>query len=355
MLPLALLLLSFQPSSEIAATGDLYWVFLKDKGRQRLNKDSREHIRQQLSPHAVKRRIRTRGFSRVISEFDLPIAELYKIKLSFMGVKLRRESRWLNAVSGYIDREDLSAIRGLSFVKSIRRVSKSKHQRNGFGDYQYGSSFAQNEIINIPRLHRELDLQGRGVRIAVFDTGFNSLSHRCFSGLNVVAAYDFVSNDGNVDDENEVENGSHGGQVLSCLAAFSEGELVGPAFGADYLLAKVSINNDEGPQDEDHWIAAMEWAEINGAHIVQSSISFNTGYSINDLDGETIPATIAADMAVDSFGIVVINSAGNEGQTTWQRINAPGRWEKGHRGWSRCFERRSRRLQLCRTYRRWPH
>lgn len=107
-------------------------------------------------------------------------------------------------------------------------------------------------------------------------------------------------------------------QVLSVLAGFAEGELVGPAYGAMFLLAKTEDTESETPVEEDNWAAAAEWAEAHGADIISSSLGYLdfdspfADYSFEDMDGETAITTIAAQMAAER-GVVVVVSAGNAG------------------------------------------
>jgi subtilisin family serine protease len=70
--------------------------------------------------------------------------------------------------------------------------------------------------------------------------------------------------------------------------------------------------------EEDHWAAAAEWAESLGADVISSSLGYtefdppHQGYLPEDLDGATAVCTRAAEMAAER-GVVVVNSAGNEG------------------------------------------
>jgi hypothetical protein len=98
--------------------------------------------------------------------------------------------------------------------------------------------------------------------------------------------------------------------------------LIGPAFGADFALAKTEIKLSETQIEEDNWVAGVEWADDLGADIVSSSLGYQDWYTYEDMDGNTALCTIAADLAV-SKGIVVVNSAGNERITTWYHIIAP--------------------------------
>ncbi|MBA3283506.1 MAG: S8 family serine peptidase, partial [Nitrosopumilus sp.] len=66
-----------------------------------------------------------------------------------------------------------------------------------------------------------------------------------------------------------------------------------------------------------------EWADKNGADIISSSLGYTLPrYETKDMNGRTSIATQAAEMAA-SKGILVINSAGNEGNKNWEVIGSP--------------------------------
>ena len=79
--------------------------------------------------------------------------------------------------------------------------------------------------------------------------------------------------------------------------------------------------------EEDNWVAAAEWADSLGADVINSSLGYyefgdGFSYTYNDLDGMTAVTTVAADIAVEK-GIVVVTSAGNEGNDEWHYITTP--------------------------------
>ena len=192
-------------------------------------------------------------------------------------------------------------------------------------DFNYGSSLTQLEQINVPVVH-DLGYSGNGVIICVLDAGFNNLEHQAFTSMNIANQWDFVNNDGNVDDEGDMGSGSHGTMTLSTIGGFYEGQLIGPAFGATYLLAKTENTDSETQVEEDNWVAGAEWADALGVDITSTSLGYidfddGTGYSPAELDGNTAIITIAADIAAGK-GILVVNSAGNGGGGT-TTIGAP--------------------------------
>ncbi|MBN2000757.1 S8 family peptidase [candidate division KSB1 bacterium] len=272
---------------------------------------------------------------KLVDDTDLPVCADYINRLKSFGITPVVVSKWLNAVSAYANTEQLEALREERWISKIERVSIARRKSRLFkikipGDsrvdnnfFTYGPSFTQNDIIHVPDIHN-IGYYGQGVRIAIFDTGFR-LNHEAFDHLKVLAAYDFIHNDLIVDNESDEDiaiQNHHGSFILSIIGGFHQGELIGPAFKSEFILAKTEDESSETPVEEDYWIAAAEWADSLGADIISSSLGYLDWYTHENMDGRTAPITIAADIAVKK-GIIVISSAGNEGNTGWGIISAP--------------------------------
>jgi serine protease AprX len=313
------------------------WIFFSDKGGDLQNK--LVHAENLLSEKNILRRKKLISSSSIVDFYDIPVEEAYINTIRPYIKKIRHSSKWLNAVSAEVDKTQLEKISQFSFVKKIdivRKAKTSKYTNNYSQDLHfdaahatynldYGASLTQLEQINVPMVH-DLGYSGNGITICVLDAGFNYLEHQSFSSINIIDAYDFVNDDDNVDDEGDMGTGSHGTKTLSTIGGFYEGELIGPAYGADYILAKTENTDSETQIEEDNWVAAVEWAELLGVDITSTSLGYidfddGTGYSASELDGNTAIITIAGDIAA-SKGILVVNSAGNEGYGT-TTIGAP--------------------------------
>jgi subtilisin family serine protease len=147
--------------------------------------------------------------------------------------------------------------------------------------------------------------------------------------MNIIAAYDFVNHDPNVGNQGDMGEGSHGTATLSIIGGFKEGQLIGPAYGANFILAKTENTDSETPVEEDNWIAGVEWADSIGVDVTSTSLSYLdydspfTSYTWQDMDGNTALITIAADLAAGK-GIVVVNAASNNGlNTSHNTLGAP--------------------------------
>tara|TARA_B100000214_G_scaffold367465_1_gene337645 strand:- start:4491 stop:6149 length:1659 start_codon:yes stop_codon:yes gene_type:complete len=298
------------------------WIFFKDKN---------ESIPITLNKKAVERRNKN-GFLLEESWYDLSVSNLYKEQISSIGIDIINESRWLNAVSVLCSFNDLKDLTKFEFVDSIRPVIGYK--KNYYDQYNennsntvhvdYGYAQQQIEQINVHLIH-ELGFTGQGVRILVMDTGFD-LGHNAFNSINVIAQWDFINDDNQTANENDQEETAsqdfHGTAVLSTIAASSPGELMGVAYDAEFLLAKTEDVTQEIQQEEDNYVAGLEWGEENGADVVSTSLGYLDWYEYSDLDGNTAVTTIAVDIAV-GLGIVCVTAAGNSGNDDWYYIIAP--------------------------------
>jgi serine protease AprX len=145
-----------------------------------------------------------------------------------------------------------------------------------------------------------------------------------------VGEFDFIQNDTITSNQtgDATQQDIHGTQVLSVLGGYMPGSLVGPAFGANFLLAKTEKIDEEIHQEEDNWAMAAEWAEGLGVDIISSSLGYSifvpqqTDYSYSDMDGETTIITRAAN-ELALRGVIVVSGAGNEGNSDWHFITAP--------------------------------
>jgi subtilisin family serine protease len=310
------------------------WVFFTDKGfrDQRGFESARINPNVRLKPRAAARRAKI-GRDQV--EFiDLPVPETYLEQVGAFGATLRHQSRWLNAASFAVRIDQLSTIADLPFVRKIRPVIPSAGYtpppvqedqaepmqgttESAGPSFDYGASLGQLAQINVPAAH-DLGYTGQGVLVCMMDTGFRK-DHDTFAQIiaegRLIADSDFVYNDGDTQDEPGIDPGgthTHGTYTWSTLGGESPGDLYGPAFGADFLLAKTEDIRSETIIEEDNWMAAIEWAEGLGVDVVSSSLTYRDWYVFANFDGDQAITTIAADQAA-ALGVVVCNSNGNSG------------------------------------------
>ena len=294
------------------------WIMFKDKGP---NVAARK---QNITLHPKTLERRKKLFSEPVTWYDVPVHQKYINRIISVGVEVRRESKWLNALSVFASMEQIQTIAVMNFVTRIQPVAKlrrGKHktinnmthnERRNSSLMDYGLAQTQIEMMNCDLAH-DIGYFGQGVRILVIDTGFD-LTHEAFDSLHVIDQWDFINDDNNTANETDSETHdnqhNHGTSVLSIMGAYVPGTLIGPAFGSEYLLAKTEIVAEEIQQEEDNYVAALEWGEANGADVVNSSLGYLDWYSYCDMDGNTAITTIGVDIAA-SLGLVCVTSAGN--------------------------------------------
>jgi serine protease AprX len=313
----------------------LVWVFFTDKGNETQNYFQKPST--VVSEKSLKRRSKVLSEDKLISTTDLPVNENYIQQIQSLGFQVKQKTKWFNGVSGWATKSELTQFANKPFVKQLDIVYKFRKDNleeetqndNSDGSNQnfskpqethslnYGQSYTQLNQITVPQVH-DLGYTGEGITICVMDCGFDRwTTHQVFSTMNVIATWDFV--DGNSDVENgNVGTGYHGTNTLSLIGGFYEGQLIGPAFDADFILARTEDIYSETPIEEDNWLAAMEWADSIGVDVTSTSLGYidfdppYQSYTWMDMDGNTCRITNSADYAV-SLGIFVVNSAGNEG------------------------------------------
>lgn len=321
-----------------------YWLHFADKGPAPMV--GTQAPEQLLSPKAIARREK---MGQAIQFADLPVHRAYLQQLSAAGIRIHQASRWFNAVSveTSLDLAQIKAIcpavNAISPVGRMRTSAVAPPVAIAASDradlpqpaptphtsinFDYGNALDQLTQLNLPCLHQR-GYTGRGVLVAQFDSGFLDVDTiDAFDSLwqqnRVIAYRDFVNNDNGVFDEDW-----HGLAVLSCFAANKPGVYVGAAPHVSVMLGRTETVFSETHQEEDNWLAGVEWADSAGADIIQSSLGYYVldpgqgDYTYADMDGNTTIIAKAADMAA-ARGILVCNSAGNEGNGPWRYLISP--------------------------------
>jgi subtilisin family serine protease len=330
------------------------WVFLHDKGAP----PAPEAAQNAISARTRARRLKVRPAESAVDAADLPLDAAAVAQIASGVERVRHHSRWFNAVSVEATPVQITRLLQLPCVLSIERVARARRAEPGASAtgadkarsgaslqpgapddagvaphpdldgsatdptlaarFDYGPSLNQMQIIHVVELHN-LGYDGHGVLVAHFDDGY-SLTHESLAGLDIVDTYDFVDHDANPAPEPGCmpQCGYHGIITLSVLAGYKPGKLIGPAYGAGYLLARTENDQSETPVEEDNWVAAAEWADSLGADIISSSVGYNVydapfpSWTWEDMDGNTTLIVRAADIAV-ARGIFVVQAVGNEG------------------------------------------
>ncbi len=326
----ALAEMTVDPAREVKA-----WVFFTDKGyaSPQAKAEAVAAVARSYNPRAVQRRAQ-RGLKdlrggRLFDETDLPVSDAYVAAVKATGARVHVVSSWVNAASVYADQAQLEAIAALPFVQKLQPVARAARRlptpdpepavapaEGAPGrSIDYGNAQSQLAQMNVIALH-DAGYTGQGVVIGVLDSGFK-LTHEAFNHpgheLNVVAAWDFINNDGNVGIEagDPPSQHDHGTKTLSCIGAYKPGSLVGGAYNASFILCKTEDTAGEYQGEEDNYVAGLQFIEANGGDMATASLGYIDWYTQADLDGVTAVTTIAVNIATAN-GLHCCNAAGNE-------------------------------------------
>lgn len=326
-------------------------VFLK-------NKDNNPYSLNNPGAFLSQRALDRRNNSGIALDLkDLPVTPSYITQIVATGAEVVYSMKWFNAVTVRTNSASvLSAIAALPFVDHVDIVSNDHYTHpgkvNGFksedailpfaytsplptaktkstGTFHYGQAYNQAHMIAVDALHN-LGYAGEGMVIAVLDAGFYHVDQiDAFDSLwqhnQILGTRDFHIPGNNVFGDNMH---THGTSVLSTMGANIPEQMVGTAPHASFWLIRTEVGETESLVEEYNWCAGAELADSVGADVINSSLGYTTfdnpefNHSYADMNGHTTPVTRAADIAC-SRGILVVNSAGNEGGSAWQYIGAP--------------------------------
>lgn len=312
------------------ADSGCYWVFFTDKS------DTNFNPYEYFDTKAIERREKL-GLP-LSDSTDFPLNTSYVDIVAQLAEDVVGMSRWFNAIGVMADNTVIDQISALPFVKDVVEIAGAMEvasYANATDDAETDEQQLASDIRLMPQLQRmqgqkfaDNNIDGKGVRIAVFDGGFPKVDkHECFSHLfannQIVKTWNFPNKKEYVYGWN-----SHGTMTLSCIAGLtnsgegSQHQQLGLATGAEFLLARTE-RDIEPFKEEIWWAQAMEWADRNGADIISSSLGYGkTRYYTKDMDGTSLVAK-AANMAARK-GMLVCNSMGNEGDNdVWHVIITP--------------------------------
>lgn len=328
-----------------ARAADPYWVFFRDRGPLRLDAAAMARVAEEVPPAAWAVRASSPA-AALPDERDLPLWEPYVQEVALHGA-IRHRTRWLNGVSASLDPDGLVAVRSLPFVRELRPVARAERQSLGpemapdgtplgatlpnkaaaRGPEPYGPAYGQLTEIQVPAVHA-LGYTGNRVRMMMLDTGFRK-SHHAFQLARILHEWDFVFGDGDVENEPEDDPNqhNHGTGCWAVAGGYDSGYIVGPAFGADFILCKTEDVRSETQAEEDNYVAALEWADQLGVRVTSASLGyvcFDDGfcYDYPLKDGDTPVISRAVDIAA-ARGILCVNSAGNYGWNGPMSLGTP--------------------------------
>ena len=354
--------LSWATATEAQIAPDHHWVGFADKVGCGVDLDAPDAGLQLLSQRSLDRRER-HGIA--LDSLDLPvppprISQVLSVGESETGrpIQLLHRSRWFNGIVIRIDTTlvdsagaadllaDIAALEGVVETRSCRWHSLAEPvtlppvalprvgQEHQSGPEWYGMAWDQTRQLRLDLLHG-LGHRGAGMLVGVLDSGFdrvdtNPAFARAHADGRITIGGNFP-NGGTASPWIYSEHG-HGAMVLSTMVGFLDTpggqHFTGTAPDAAYVLFRTEDVHWEYLVEEHHWIAAAERADSMGCDVLNTSLGYSlfddpaTDHSPTELDGETFRITQASDIAATK-GMLVLNSAGNSGNSPWEKITAP--------------------------------
>jgi hypothetical protein len=306
-------LLCFVVVAEVNAQSKKYWVFLTDKDTVNYQYD------QHLSEEAIERRTAQGVALRQYT--DIPLKTAYLQTLQANGFVVIQQSKWLNAVTTLLTPQTLETLKQLPFVKQVLplnqqfKILATPNHKDG----EYALAIEQMEAAEM----KKVALNGEGITLGIIDAGFvgasqNEYLQHLFDEKRIMGVKDLV-NPRRTEHFKYPETNSdgHGNTVLQMVAGYEKGgSQYGFATKAKVYLARTDHGDNEFRGEEDYWVAAMGYA-----------LGFDNpaeNYKPEQMDGKTSTISKATNIAANEKGLLLIVSAGNEGNDyNWQIVSTP--------------------------------
>lgn len=292
-----------------------------------------------LSTRALARRAR-QGIA--VDSLDLPVSEEVLSALDALeDWQVIHASRWMSSVvvEARDSLADTTALTSLPFVAGLKTLPRGRRQlpdvpslgraKNTVAPQAYGLGWLPLTQLHAEPLHA-LGFQGQGMWIAVLDAGFqNLLTLDAFATLRdegrlVVNAGANIAFGG----DHVFGHSRHGTSVLGTMGACWADSLIGTAPQATYFPYVTEDVTMEVRLEEEHWIVAAEHADALGVDLINTSLGYSLfddstqHHLVEELDGRTARISVASEHAA-SRGMLVVTSAGNNGDDPWHFITFP--------------------------------
>jgi hypothetical protein len=332
------LFFSILVNCQVANSNLYYWIKFKDKSNNGFTLSNPSAF---LSQQSINRRTQ-QGIA--IDSSDLPVTQVYIDSISPYTNRLVHRLKWFNMIVVEIDNPvNLLSLKHFSFIDSVAPIASFPYKSLLAGskfesaipvDQQivypdiHGAAYEQLSMMNGDLLH-QMGYRGQGIIISLMDNGLvgTGIAH-AFDSVRprILDEWDFVNNQPDL--YYDPGNGSHGTATFSCIAGNVPNYYVGSAPEASFCLFQSEDNSAEWVMEEYNWAAAAERADSDGAQIFSTSLGYTTfdndigDNTYADLTGNTAVMTMAGNIA-SSKGIIVFNSAGNDGDDNWYYISVP--------------------------------
>ncbi|MEI7502349.1 MAG: S8 family peptidase [Paludibacter sp.] len=326
---LIIFLLFIVISTQAATTSYYFYVQFANKNNSPYSLSNPSGF---LSAHAIARREHR---APVYDSTDLPINPAYLLQVNNLGATIHNRSKWMNGATVLItDSSKMSQVRALSYVKSVQYTGKidgavaiSTKKTKTSTTVNYGTATSQIDQLNGKYLHN-LGYRGKDIVVGIIDAGFNNANTNiAFDSLRLqgrlLGTKDIISSNSNIFAED-----SHGAMVLSTMTGNLPNQFLGTAPDASFWLIRTEYVPTEYLVETDFWCSGIEFADSVGVDVVNSSLGYtefddaSMNFTYANMNGKVSRCSRAATLAAQK-GIIVVNSAGNDGNKPWHNIGVP--------------------------------
>jgi hypothetical protein len=248
ILSIAILLILICPFLYANNTGSKYCVLFKDKQAHSFDPYT------YFDTKAIERRLINNYPVKHLT--DWPVNENYIQEIENIADSLCGISRWMNAAFVLASHHQIKQIELLPYVKNIIKMACNQVplainnnlkylDYNDFLTPEYSELLINQTERMKGSLFTDRDINGKNIRIAVFDAGFPTVDiNPAFDHIRaenkIIKTWDFLKNKDNV-----YSHSAHGTMVLSCIAGIIDNSTdgiiktkMGLATGAEFLLAR---------------------------------------------------------------------------------------------------------------------
>ncbi len=303
------------------------------------------HPEEFLSERSLQRRDRQHI---AVDSLDLPVSsEIIDALNNSKDWEVLHASRWMSSVV-LLARDSTADTSWLGDLPFVARVKSMPQMRSHMDPPKidppkdpvevskslvpastYGWGWTPLTQLHAEPLHA-LGFQGQGMWIGVLDAGFQGIPDlEAFRTLResdrlIVPEGANVAHGGS----SVFQHSRHGASILGTMACLWPDSLIGTAPQATYLLYVTEDVTMERLLEEEHWIVAAEDADARGVDLLNTSLGYSvfddtlSNHEVGELDGSTARISVASAIAA-SRGMLVITSAGNNGDDPWHFITFP--------------------------------
>lgn len=268
---------------------------------------------------------------------DLPLKSDFSDSLENHGIKILSKSKWLNGITAFCNQTQLEKIKNWPFIKATFPIKGSLLPLKKFNAYDSLEMAMVLEQVG-GKFFKEANLNGKGISIGMIDAGFNSADKnpalaRLVKNGKVKKTKDWQNPESANFFANPPASDDHGMHVWNLIAGLdsTQQKQYGLAFESDFYLARTDHDTKEFRSEMGYWVEALEWLDSCGVRLVNSSLGYGIGFddknedfSPEEIDGKTSIVAKASDIAFTEKGMLVVVSAGNDGNVSkWKIISTP--------------------------------